>query len=155
MTRSKAQHDWELAFLIDTRAWVEEQLSRRVYRLKALAPELADEIDTYVVEPLRSPRALRGHRGTIEQALRGLRLEEQILSELEAQIERIPLAEALEKELRRLEQERLEIERTKRGAGYLLDPRFWADETRIDILNRIIHQWAQWNRQAEGTRLPN
>ncbi len=105
-----------------------------------------------MVEPLRSPRALRGHRGTIAQALRGLRLEEQILSELEAQIERIPLVLALEKELRRLEQERLEIERTERGAEYLLDPRFWADETRIDVLNRIFHQWAQWNRQAEGAR---
>ncbi len=75
MKRPEAQYDWELAFLIDTRAWVEEQLIRRADRLKALAPELADEIDTYMVEPLRSPRALRGHWGTIEQALRGLRLD--------------------------------------------------------------------------------
>ena len=148
VARQEVEYTWELAFRQEARARVQQEIARRAERVKERAPELADEVDAYLAQPLPPFPAQRGPRQRLGARFRWLRLEAEVLEDLERRIVHRPLGEVLEGELRRVQRRELDLERAEsEGAAYLRDPRFWDAEVRAHILERLLRQWAHWNRQ--------
>jgi hypothetical protein len=144
--------DLERRFLGERRASVELELERRVDDFTKRHRPLSEAILRFARDPL--PDAWGDAQLPIEitAGIRPPRREIETIAALEAAVGRRPLVEAIDRMLRRVEDDELEALRDIRATGRYGDA-FWSDELLEQILSHLVHLWALWLDHYERTGL--
>lgn len=137
----------ERQFLAERRAHVERELARLIDRCTVSHPGMEAAIGRAARQPLPSDWHQAEIPAEVALEIRPLRQELDVLDALEAAVARRPLDDVINRALRQLIEEDVELIKEARSWGNDSD-QFWSNELVEQILSNLMERWSEWLRHA-------